>query len=216
MPAKTQTEFKVTKSKMVKTQKEDLVTEPVKVELNQTAQPDKLKLKKSVRKGGRTLLVKSVNGKQLSTDLFKSLEGLQNQSETKASGSFFLTFDTVQNSVNALRKLRSESNDYNVKFSYYRLFFTVTGLDDSSDYNQVKSELVNYVSNNASTNVLYCKLYRKNDKYIGCGDLTVDTLEGMNKLLSKDDGLKQFTLGSLSGTFYRYNNKNEKVENTDN
>jgi len=34
----------------------------------------------------------------------------------------------------------------------------------------------------------------------------------MNTLLSKEGGLKDYTMGSLSGTFYRYNSKKEKSD----
>ena len=61
--------------------------------------------------------------------------------------------------------------------------------------------------------VLYCKLYKKDNKYIGCGDCTIDTMEGMNMLLNKDTNLKDFTVGSYSGTFFRYNNKKHKPAN---
>ena len=122
--------------------------------------------------------------------------------ETKSANSYFLTFDTVTNAESAFKQIFLLSDDYNVKFSYYRLFFTINGLTDSSDYNQVKSELVNYVTSN-DTNVLFCKLYRKDNKFIGCGDLTVDTIEGMNKLLTKENVSQ--TVGDYTCSFYRYN-----------
>jgi len=168
--------------------------------------------KKSVRKAGRTLLVKSVSGSSIDSSVFTSLTGLVSSSETKSSSSYFLTFDNVTNSVNAFRKLRTDSADYKVKFSYYRVFFTVNGLTDSSDYNQVKQDIVTYVGDKTKSSVLYCKLYRKDEKYLGCGDFTIDTIDGMNTLLAKDGGLKEFTVGQLTGTFYRYNGKKDKSE----
>jgi hypothetical protein len=170
----------------------------------------KPKLTKSTHKAGRTLLVKSVNNTKLTASQFESLAGLQSSFETKSTNSFFLTFDTIQNAVNAFRSIRTASSDNRVKFSYYRLFFTINGLTESSDYNQVKKELFDYVSSKANTNVLYCKFYRKNDKYLGCGDFTVDTLDGINTLLSKEGGLKEYSFGNYSGTFYRYNSKKDK------
>jgi hypothetical protein len=159
--------------------------------------------RRNARKAGRTLLVRG-------TQSFDKLVGLQNRSDTKTTNSSFLTFDTVENALAAYKQLRTDSN-VRVKFSYYRVFFTVDGLTDTSDYTQVKSGLVQWVESNASTQVLYCKLYRKDSKYLGCGDFTVDTLNGLNRLLSKDGGLKQFSFGNLSGTFYRYNNKTQPV-----
>lgn len=96
------------------------------------------KNKKSVYKPGRTLLVKYVSGSTIDDTVFDSLEGLSNKSETKSSNSCFLTFDNVDNAVKAFRKLNDNLSHYRVKFSYYRVFFTIDGLDDSTDYNQTE------------------------------------------------------------------------------
>ncbi len=207
MPAKKQT--KQTKEEAPK------VTKAPKVEEQVADANDSSKSKKSVRKAGRTLLVKTVSGNSISASVFDGLEGLKSKSETKTSSSYFLTFDTITNAVNAYRKLRAESTDYRVKYSYYRMFFTMNGLTDSSDYNQVKKDLVDWVVKNSGSSVLYCKLYRQDSKYLGCGDFTIDTLDGMNTLLAKEGGLKEFTIGSLSGTFYRYNGKKDKQDSNE-
>lgn len=170
------------------------------------------KSKKAVRKPGRTLLLKSASGSQLNLNVFTGLEGLKSHTETKSTSSYFLTFNTVTDAVNAYKKLRNESSDYRVKYSYYRVFFTMNGLTESSDYNQVKKDLMEHVSKVSNASVLYCKLYRQDTKFLGCGDFTIDTLDAMNTLLSKEGGLKDFTLGSLTGTFYRYNSKKDKSD----
>ena len=167
--------------------------------------------KKNVRKAGRTLLVKSFNNAPITDTTFNSLVGLQNKTETKSSCSYFLTFDTVENAVNAFKTLRTDSADIRVKFSYYRIFFTMNGLSDTVDYNQTKQDFTKWITEKTGTDVLFCKFYRKNNKYIGCGDLTLDTLDSMNLLLSKDGGLKDYTLGSFTGTFFRYNGKKERT-----
>jgi hypothetical protein len=167
---------------------------------------------KSMRKAGRTILLKTVSGNSIDSTVFDSLTGLVSHSETKSSSSYFLTFDNVTNSLNAFNKLKSDSTDYKVKFSYYRVFFTINGLTDTSDYNQVKQDMTTFVTDKTKSSVLYCKFYRKDNKYLGCGDFTIDTMDGMNILLSKDGGIKDYTIGQLSGTFYRYNGKKDKSE----
>lgn len=161
--------------------------------------------RKFIRKAGRTLLVTFPNEIQLNTSTY---EGLQNTS-TK-NNNLFLTFDNTVNSVKAYKRLRFEYPDLRVKFSYYRVFFTMVGLSNNNDYNTVKQALVKFVSENTNTNVLYCKFYRKDNNLLGCGDLTVDTLEAMNMLLTKENGLKEFNFDSFSGTFYRFNDKHEQ------
>jgi len=172
------------------------------------------KTKKIVRKAGRTLLIKVLN--EISTfdnDLTFNLDGLLNKTNFSNNKTMFLTFDSIDNSIKALKQLRLKStNIFSVKFSYYKLFFTITGLNDNiNDYNIYKKSLIDHISNNTNINVLYCKFYCKNNKYMGCGDLTVDTIDGMNKLLSKDNGLKEFKVDNFSGVFYRFNKKTEGV-----
>jgi hypothetical protein len=165
--------------------------------------------KKMVRKAGRTLLVSPSNGSSLNESTFSKLSGLTVTHSTK-NGSYFLTFDTIQNSLDSFRSLRQDHPELRVKFARYQIFFTVTGLTDSSDYSTVKQNMTNFVEKESGANVLYFKLYRKGDNYLGCGDLTVDTKDSMDKLLNKEGSLKNYTVGELSGTFYRYNKTQTK------
>lgn len=196
-------------------EKQSVVTETKSVDMvGQTNQTSSNLSKKMIRKPGRTILVKSLSGKTIGESVFDSLSGLQSKAQTKSSSSYFLTFDSVDSALNAYRKLKEGSSDYKVKYSTYRIFFTMNGLNDSTDYNQVKKELVEHVTKQTGSSVLYCKFYRKDSKFIGCGDLTIDTLEGMNSLLNKEGGKKEFSFGSFSGTFYRYNGKSKSNSST--
>lgn len=174
---------------------------------------DGMQRRKFIRKAGRTLLVTFPNLNNTTNVNYESLlntstyEGLQ--STSSKNNNLFLTFDNITNSVKAYKRIRSEHSDWRVKFSYYRVFFTMVGLSNTNDYNTVKQSFSKYVSDNTNSNVLYCKFYRKENNLIGCGDLTVDTLEGMNKLLTKENGLKEYSFDSFSGTFYRYNEQRQ-------
>ncbi len=167
-------------------------------------------------KGSRTILVKPNENKVLDEKLFDNLEGLKNKTDIKNSKSIFLTFNTLENSVNAFNKLKTSSGDnFIVKFSYYRIFFTMNGLNDTTDYKELKQKFLNYINSKVDANVVYCKFYRKNDKYLGCGNFTLDTIDSMKALLLKDGGLKNFSFDGLTGTFYRYNmQNNQKVNET--
>lgn len=165
--------------------------------------------RKSVRKAGRTVLV---NSSSLGSYTGQDLSGLE--TFTVKENNLFLTFDTIPNAVSAFKRLRTEHRDWRVKFSYYRVFFTLVGLSNTSDYNTAKQSLSNFVSNSTGSNVLYCKFYRKDNNFLGCGDLTVDTLDGMNRLLQKDGGFKEFNVEGLTGTFYRYRTANSNNQDT--
>jgi hypothetical protein len=157
----------------------------------------------TVKKSGRTLVIKADNENIL--DSYK-LEGLKTKTYTN-NGSFFLVFETVENSNEAFNKLKNDN--IKVRFAYYRLFFKMVGVEDSSNYNDIKKLHIDWIVKNSDANVLYYKQYRKVGKFLGCGDFTIDTKESMNKLLDKD-GLKNYTIDKYSGTFYRYNKKPEE------
>jgi len=165
--------------------------------------------KKPVLKPGRTLLVSSSMNAQLNESSLKNLSGLTSSFSTK-NGSYFLTFDTIDNSLENYRKLRTDQPNLKVKFSRYQIYFKINGLTEKSDYTAVKQELSAFVESKSGGNVLYFKLYRKGDKFLGCGDLTVDTKDAMDKLLDKDGELKNYTVGSYNGTFFRFNKDNKQ------
>ena len=165
--------------------------------------------KKFVRKAGKTLLLKAKDGSNISEKWFKSLEGLVSHNKTERTGSYFLTFSDTEKSLDALKHFRKEhDNDIMVKFAHYRVFFTMENLKDETDYHEIKDRHVKFVQDNTDSEVLYYKLYR-NKSYLGCGDLTIDTKDALDKLLSQDQN-KEFDLGSgNSGVFYRYNRKDK-------
>jgi hypothetical protein len=117
--------------------------------------------------------------------IFSKLTGLTTNHSTE-NGSFFLTFNTVQNALDSFNYLRQNYSEVRVKFARYQIFFTISGLNSSSDYSIVKQNITNFVEKEADANVLYFKLYRKGDKYLGCGDFTIDTKDAMDKLLKKE------------------------------
>tara|TARA_A100001011_G_scaffold367992_1_gene421853 strand:- start:11 stop:595 length:585 start_codon:yes stop_codon:yes gene_type:complete len=159
-------------------------------------------------KVGRTLLVKPQNGK-FNTKELKNLPKVKSSFTSEKTNSYFLTFEDKESSKSAYDTLMKDDN-CKVKYALYRLFFKLDGLvqNQSVDYNSVKEAHKKLVSLHDG-DVLYYKLYRRNDKYLGCGELTVDTKKSFDKLLDSDDGLKTFKLSDLGddfvGTHFRYN-----------
>ena len=155
------------------------------------------------QKSGRTLLVKS-NG-TIDKKVFDGLEGLQNTFYTMKSNSYFLTFETSDKSYQSLQKLKLQlGSSVQLKFAHYRVYFTINGMTNDTDYNTIKSLHTGVISQTTGCNVLYYRLYRKNDTYLGCGDMTLDTKEAFDQLMN-GELLKNFTLGDITGTHYRYN-----------
>jgi hypothetical protein len=155
-------------------------------------------------KAGRTLLVKPSSG-NFSASIFDDFSGLTNKHHIEKTDSYFLTFTSAKEALEALKKLKSTKNA-RVKFAQYRIFFKMEGLTDSTDYNAVKTAHIDIVKK-LGGDVLYYRLYRKENKFLGCGDMTVDTKDAFDKLLSAGEdntGLKQFKFDDVSGTHFRY------------
>ena len=68
------------------------------------------KTRNYIRKAGRTVLVKFSEQTDFDPTSY-SLEGLTNHHCAEKSNSYFLTFDDVPHSLNALRTLRKEFGD---------------------------------------------------------------------------------------------------------
>lgn len=163
------------------------------------------------KKPGRTLLIKQLSMDDNLTLLFGELNGLKSTFKTEKSMSFFLTFDSVQNSTDSYEHLKTFDTQLKVKYAHYRVFFTIKGLEENSDYNTIKNLHTKYIEDNTNGTVLYYKLYRKNNSFLECGDLTVDTKESFDSLMTESSGVRNYTLdnGLLTGSHFRYNKQTQ-------
>ena len=170
---------------------------------------DNTKQMKSRRKMGKTLLVSSqrntdtiVDKAHLTED---KLDGLLKT--TEKDGKFFLLFENHLKAKDALFYLRKEHN-YFVKFSHYKIFFKCVQLESETpsedfEHKVFKDAMRALVQSKTNGHVIYApRLYRSSDKskYIGCGNITVDTKECEDALLSNDGELKNSKIGE-SGKF---------------
>tara|TARA_B110000908_G_C10243207_1_gene447246 strand:+ start:560 stop:1141 length:582 start_codon:yes stop_codon:yes gene_type:complete len=183
-------------------------------EVNQinTSEFNQNNAKRFQRKSGRTLVLK-LRDDSFDVTSLETLLGLKD-STTTPNNAVFLTFDTKENSLEALKSLKKNNKEeLNVKFAHYKAFFKMEGLSNDIEYDTVKTTHTTWVENNTNGEVLYYKLYRKNNEFLGCGDITVDTKEALDALLSEDKH-KEFKLtDTLFGTNYRYNRNNKPTNN---
>ena len=93
-------------------------------------------------KSGRTLVIKPKSDSHLDLSKFDNLNGLVSKSEIKNNDSVFLTFDTIANSEVVYSLFSSE---YNVKYCYYKVFFTLSNNLDSTNYENTKTEILNFI-----------------------------------------------------------------------
>jgi hypothetical protein len=166
--------------------------------------------KKPYKKAGRTLCINNDN-MLLDISVFDNMDlnGLLSKTKTINNKTIFLVFDNIQNALTSLKILKSKN--FRVRFSYYKLFFTFTNYPENFDYNEFKNAICSFVTNKIPTNILYCKLYCKNNNFLSCGDLTVDTLDDMISILSKESDIKDFKFDNFSGSFYKFNSKKKNI-----
>jgi len=149
------------------------------------------------RKAGRTLLVSNEHKDNLSFD------GLDN-THTTSSGSRFLVFDNVENARSAYKTLRESG--VRTKYSYYKVFFRLKDVDlDNVEYDELKNAVKELATSCNDVDVLYFKFYTKNKTLMGSGDLTVDTKEGLDALVSQ----KEMDFANGSASFYRFKLKSK-------
>ena len=155
------------------------------------------------RKAGRTLLVSNEHKEELTFD------GLVN-THTTNSGSRFLVFDNVENARSAYKKLRDDG--VRTKYSYYKVFFRLKDVSlDNVEYDELKNSVKELASSCGDVDVLYFKFYTKNKTLMGSGDLTVDTKEGLDALVSQ----KEMSFAGGSASFYRFKLKSRDDEDGD-
>lgn len=162
---------------------------------------------KAQPKPGRTLLVKP-NSNSFDESVLTNLSGLvDTPHKSEKTNSWFLTFDTSENSETAYKYL-SELDNLRVKYALYKVYCKFENLNEDNNYNDVKTVHINLLEGVEDTKVLYYKLYRRNDNYLGCGELTVDTKKSFDYLLNSEDGMKSLSLGNnLNVTHFRFQRK---------
>ena len=153
----------------------------------------------------RTLMLKSKYLTNLINIDYNSFIGLLKKSDIINDSIIFLTFDTTNSSSTCLNMIKKLYPDIYVKYGYYKVFFNISGLTDTSNYTSVKTNLIKYIKSNIpNSDILFCKFYQSDKKFRGNGDLTVDTMDTMLGLISKNSEYKNFSFDDYAGTFYKF------------
>lgn len=131
----------------------------------------------NLKKPGKTLLIKDE-----SFDISK-LEQVK-KTTSVASNIKFIEFNNTSDSVEAYNVLTK--NNVHVKFAYYRIFIKFTTNINDFEYDDIKTSLTSKLRDNyKDINILYFKLYRKSNSFIGSGELTIDDFDIFQQLIQK-------------------------------
>ena len=184
---------------------------------------DETKTNKTARrKMGKTLLVSTqrdsdttIDGKYFTVENCKGLEKV-----TEKDGKYCLLFSDYSTAKDSLFHLRKEFN-YFVKFVHYKVFFKCKQLGDVTpsddfEHGEFKNAMRGLVQDKTNAHVLYApRLFRIKDgedwKYTTSGYITIDTKEGEEALLDKEQ-LKFSKIGDdkYEVAFYRYRVKRDE------
>ena len=158
------------------------------------------------RNPGRTLVVKVEESFDVSS--LKSLSNMKQMNEVK-NNTVFLTFNDTASATSALTEL-NKMDGVSCRYCYYRVFFKLNGLTESSSFEDVKKVHVAWVEKHTGGKVLEYNLYRNRDTFLNCGDLVVDLKSSLDLLLSLEN-FKNYELdGDLKGTYYRFNKRGRR------
>jgi hypothetical protein len=208
MPPKKNTEKNTDKPKTIEVENVNVEVKNVAPTTNATASAV---VPEDEKKPSLTIILSPADNSSINESVFKNLKGLTQANKNKSNG-YFLEFDNLENAKNAFDTLKL-NNKLLEKYGFYNLFVKVSGLTDSSDYQECKDKITGYVKEKINGNVPFFKLYRKQDKYIGCAKLTVDTKKAMDKILDEASDIKNCTVGNLNLTFYPFRNDKKKPDN---
>jgi hypothetical protein len=155
-------------------------------------------------RSSRTMWV-NPQSKDVDTRIFNSLKQHGLETVTDINKGYFLTWDTMENAVAGFASLTAAG--YSPRYKFYRVYFTMNGLAGDEDYSTLKTGFIEYLGTIPHVSVQFCKFYRKDGKFSGGGDLSVDTQDGYNNMLSSKSQYKTYKFGNYSGTFYKFNSK---------
>jgi hypothetical protein len=157
----------------------------------------------SNRRPSRTLLV---NDTTKFIDV-STLSGLLSNEKTN-SNSIFLEFSSIEDATQAFEKLQAEN--VRVKYAYYKLFIKFTSPVKNLSYDFLKDVSKTTLHNDISDiNIVYFKLYKKATELIGCGEVTVDRIGDVDKLIKRSFGNEN----NITFDIYRFRVNKDKQFN---
>lgn len=157
---------------------------------------------------GRTLVVK-VRDSKFNISSLNSMSGIKQLNEVK-NNTIFITFNDMESAVSAFKSL-SLNLSLSCRYCYYRVFFKLNGLTETSTYKDVRDKHVTWVEENTGGKVLEYNLYKNKNSFLNCGDLVIDLKSSLDLLLSFDN-FKNYKLDNdLEGTYYRFNKRPKRT-----
>merc|ERR1712188_111508 len=153
---------------------------------------------------GKTLLINNVINKYTADGLINCY--------ISNNGFTFLTFNDIECSTKAYNDLKNNNNN-KVKYSFYKIFLRFKTEQLTNDYNffTLREKIIKNINEKLNIDNINIKLYTKDKKIIGSGEIIVDTKDALDLLL-KERTLKLDDIIDLNFYKFKINKLNKEIE----
>lgn len=130
-------------------------------------------------KAGKTIIISKYNDNNNVFNEFTS-----NIKLNKINQSLFIESKDINTSISLFNKLKE--NDIECRYANYRMFLIIDSDFENLSYDQIKNVIKEQLYTiNSSLNILYFKLYKKDNRLTGNGHIVVDNFDDLKNIVNK-------------------------------
>lgn len=129
-------------------------------------------------KAGKTIIISKYEEKE---DMF---EQFSNVKLNKINKSLFIESKDLQTSISIFNKLKE--NNIDCRYANYRMFLIIDSDFEKLTYDEIKNNIKEQLySLNQNLNILYFKLYKKENRLTGNGHIVLDNYDDLKNIVNK-------------------------------
>lgn len=129
-------------------------------------------------KAGKTIIISKYN------DNIQLLNEYQNIKLNKINQSLFIESKDLETSISIFNILKK--NNIECRYANYRMFLIIDSDFEKLNYDQIKNNIKEQLYTiNPSMNILYFKLYKKDNRLTGNGHIVVDNFDDLKNIVNK-------------------------------
>lgn len=130
-------------------------------------------------KAGKTIIISKHNDNNNVFNEFTS-----NIKLNKINQSLFIESKDINTSISLFNKLKE--NNIECRYANYRMFLIIDSDFENLSYDQIKNSIKEQLYTiNSSLNILYFKLYKKDNRLTGNGHIVVDNFDDLKNIVNK-------------------------------
>lgn len=134
-------------------------------------------------KAGKTIIISKYNNENNNESTFFN-EFSTNIKLNKINQSLFIESKDINTSISLFNKLKQ--NNIECRYANYRMFLIIDSDFEKLSYDQIKNVIKEQLySINPNLNILYFKLYKKDNRLTGNGHIVVDNFDDLKNIVNK-------------------------------